>query len=290
MNNILDLVEKFNKVEEKSNEMCEVDKQFCENIHTQYQYALAYYNTIAKISAESENNQPYADLVSEYSDLNVGRNEFELGKRITEVHNSYIETIYNYFSKKYNVKINQRDGFRERDVEKDYRNAVPYVYNQIKLHFSEFYEDILKQLGGLSFEQTKLRQLKKQFFDLVAFKNGKGNLLKNNVVTLVRYLYWEKRWSDDLRLCYNSFEYIKTLESALSSFSNQDISGLGVFESNVDFDVIPNPVSIYPSDVVQNVKCFKNGKIEIKFANSQLAKEFAVEWCKFDLTEVENAG
>lgn len=191
---------------------------------------------------------------------------------------NFTELVYEYFENKYSVKLvnnfyckvkygSKTDG--RKKLRKDMSSSI-------------IVEDILEQLGDITFGELSTKQMKEAIPNSQAFYNF--SVKGKNISFNIRGIHWEKSYDGiHWRTGYNHVgNAIKPLLDAISHYEwnscciHQSLNYLNTYSYD---DTYLSEKSI--GEKVTSIKFFKNGKIQLKFANSIFALEFAKDYCDY---------
>ena len=274
--NILDKFEGFEiKQEDK---ISKEDKENCEKIQSIYEKTLSVYKKWYDIYHEAlviKGSHDYYGLqIKDLSICNV----------IRELHRNLIYQIYNYFSSKYKLKLEQINTDKLNFNYHYHKNTI----NTEPINHKLCVDDILKQLGGLSFEGMRIKQLKEKLKDTCQNRySNKWNIeIKGDTVKFSDLFCWTKySWEDDYY--FRSLDKFLLIESALSFFEyGKEIKFIELSQIrekySIEWSNIESNIKIN-SQKIKSIKLFKNGRVDIKFSSPELARKFAENWCGYTL-------
>ena len=277
--NILNKFENFELKQE--DKISKEDKENCEKIQAIYEKVLSAYKEWYDIYHQ---NLKFNDE-HDYYGLKI--KDLSICERIRGLHNDLIWQIYNYFSRKYGIDLKQID-IDKTAFNYDYQKST---INTNPLSYKVYIDDILKQLGGLNFENMRIKQLKEKLKDTCKNRySNKWNIeIKGNVIKFDNLLSWNKySWENDYRASIS--DGFLVLKSSLSYFEygkELNFVELSHLTRNcyIEWNDIENNIKIN-SQKIKSIKLFKNGRVDVKFSSSELAREFIENWCGYSLSDV----
>lgn len=167
------------------------------------------------------------------------------------------------------------------DFDYNYEN---YTINTSPLNYKVYVDDILSQLGELNFEGIRIKQLKEKIKSVCknTYKDEWKIDIKGSIVKFNDFIC-----SNGMCRCDCGNFYI--LEPVLSWFEfNKEIK----FKQ---FDFLRNSYSIKWEYINSNIelntgkikliKIFKNGRVDVKFSSSEIARGFISDWCGYPLSD-----
>lgn len=258
------MLEKFNNIViENKNRIEEEDEKFCQAFNKIYAETLeCYKNTLISLII-LYNKQivtvKYAhDLnISMYGDFSIN----EVMKSILNNKNRFISKICYYFSKKYNVTIDENKIYTKyKDIELPWHekenkdktlklNLIEYVY----LDYNMILDEIFEQLNGFTFLEKAIDEIKQQ-------------------AKLPQHYYsYRKYWNYEVKGKTIKFRTnIENIYSALYYYDGNETKILDCFSFNK----------------VNDFKSYENGNTDIKFINYSYALEFAKKYLGYvEMTE-----
>lgn len=271
----MDILNKFANFELKQEDKIpKEDIGNCKKIQSEYENILAAYKKWYDIYHKTLQSTVKHD----YCSLKV--KDLSICKTIRQTHENFIYQIYDYFSSKY--KVDLENIFTDKtDFDYNYEN---YTINTEPLNYKVYVDDILRQLDGLSFKDMRIKQLKEKIKSVCqnTYKDEwkidiKGSVIKFKDLVCSNGMCW----------CDCGKFYI--LEPALSWFEfNKEIK----FKQ---FDFLRNSYSIKWEYINSNIelntgkikliKIFKNGRVDVKFSSPETAREFISDWCAYPLSD-----
>ena len=250
------------------------DLAYCQRQQSLYRQAVSFF---------IEMKEKMAEIFAAYAPINHHRSEGYIDRyddirhledRIPKIKTEYIDRIIYYFEKAYKVSI-EHESIREK-----YKNAPP-----LEPTFEQIAEEIFVQLGGYTFHEKAITEIKANFSKHVSVRMKpeiKGvRLMLNNFV----YVEHEKDYSDPrgkrkiAKLNYRADSTIRDLFRALSHFET------GMIEVTGYYDQLSVMLSDHRRDVafekhelgynkVQSIRIYKTGKVEIAFESYEQADAF----------------
>ncbi len=278
----MNILSKFNTFEVKQTDrISKEDKEFCEEAQKVYNNTLTKYKQWYDIYHNTE----YTDEQREKFKYSILINPLGICEQIDELQKSFENCLYNYFRTKYQIDI--KIGIGTPNSNYNYRTKTMDI---IFLDYNDYIDDIISQLGGLTFEELQTQQFKEKVRGICKSKWSddwyfeiKGETLKFKRLICWRY---DGRWDKDYNIYSGDTENYATIISALRKFDNsfgdyQEINMLfrGGFRN---FSEIESLISVN-SNKVKQIKLFKNGRVDIKFTRPEYCRRFTKEWCLYNV-------
>lgn len=288
------LLDKFSAVEVKAdNRIMEEDKYFCEQHQAAYEAARTSFQELAYIWSDIEDTQSkllaglgdssYAYKTYLTSEGGPEIDDDSLKKHIVSLHTRFIETIVYYFNSKYHVTADiepikehilpqqPRDRWDEDGV-KVYGEAM----QSLRLRYQDILDQILVQLDGRGFVEQAFYELKESCHRAAwsSYDHKAKYELKRDILRFPDYgCHYESWYSSEH---WELRDGLKNIMRGLAHFESGSFSavpselaplvGYGRFEYNqIDFSFCQK---------VCQLKMFKNGRVDLKFANAECAQEF----------------
>jgi hypothetical protein len=262
------LLNKFSSVKiENSSRISETDQAFCEKQEKMYREALAALQKTLEMFTEIYNSYTDYDKKNYITYIDDHNDIWHIKDRIVKIKDSFISRIVNHFKQAYKVTLETGELYRKyKDIDVTYQNIV---------------DEVFEQLGGFNFEEKAIQEIKNNCRDSI-YNDDKITIKKGKLI-INDYIYWGHTWDNKKRLGYSDSK-IMPLFKALSHFETESIETLfyydqmynALYEGEGKFDIFSNYEIGY--NIVNTIKFFKNGKIEIEFQTQQQAEEFKKEY------------
>ncbi len=199
--------------------------------------------------------------IDRYKDIN------DIGDRIKSIYHAFVSRIVYYFSRKYTVSLSSKE--------------IQGKYNEDTISYKIILDEIFEQLGGLTFYEKAVEELKVNSRETI-YNPSKIEINKNKL-TIMDYVWWEHTWDNTKKLSYSDSR-VKPLFLALSHFMDGTVEVLYGLQSiynqlsrgNRDFDIFSKYELTH--NILQSLKFYKNGKIELVFVDNTTAEMFKTEY------------
>lgn len=225
-----------------------------------------------------------------------------IDEKLESLPRTFIDIIVQYFNTTYKVSISSYDIetellperpstiYREKGDEKAYEEYEESL-RTMTLRYEDILEQILARLGESSFTEKALDELKERCRGAVwnSYLKRADFEVKNDTIKFQRYFcsyeHWlgKDKWEvsqgfKDVLRCAAHFE---TNSLKLFPFGFSEL--LGHSGSNTPI------INIWNSDKLSQIRMYKNGRVDLKFMNAQLADQFAQEYLHldFEVTKTE---
>lgn len=249
------------------------DRNYCEKHNRAYQetlkshketlknWIMLHNNQIKKLSYE-RNGYTYTQ---EYISYFGGGNGICINKLIDEIikiKQRFIGMITYYFTRKYNITIDDNKIFNKYKDKFDYhkkenpdKTLKLDLIEYIDIDYNTILDEIFIQLGGFSFKEKAI------------------NEIKEKAKTPLHWNDWRKYWNYEIKNKTIKFKIsIDHIEPALYFYDNN--------ESNI--------IDCFTHNKVDDYKSYDNGNTDIKFYNASDALDFAKRYLGYiEMTEEE---
>lgn len=283
------------------------DKNFCETLQSVTNRTLSVYHAWYDCYLKEE--EIYEAREIEHGTFREFRvSDFGVLKAAEELHKNFRAKIFSYFRTTYHVETIKDDddydfGFYE--VEKTCGQHIGW-YNRKKLvkdrlwekvNYQKVVDDIIAKLGGMSFTELAIKEVKDELHDTVYHERSwkdtnwtisvKGNTIKYQD----GYGYLEQRWNAADGWEYHNPSYLRAFLKAYSMMLYgkvyHTLPGLEMFYKYTVYlscdDFSNGLVPTCGGNIIEKIKIFKNGRVDIKFQTAEQARDFAREWMGYTL-------
>lgn len=290
----MSVLEKLSGVEIKpDSRISEADRRFC-SVHQQaYDDALTGLEKLRKQWKELVKHQE--ELIrtvnsqsfewSRYIDI-PGFSSRDILNRLETLPEVFISRIISYFSEQYHVSLDS-DPVKKRllpprpkySYDKEQTEQYRKAMRELSLRYEDILEQIFIQLGGRTFTERAIDELKEKCHNAVwnSYRSEAEYEVKGDTIRFTfyacKYKTWvyQPRWSltdkmQDILIAASHFE-TGQLESYLPGAF--DLLGWGAKETSV-FE--------FPGSKVKQLRMFKNGRVDLKFGSKADASQFAAEY------------
>lgn len=296
----MSLLDKFNSIEVKADaRISEHDREFCMAYHEAYVKGRAALKSLRQSVEESLNEQqsiisrvvPKDEMYDRSFFLGDSVHAHDITNSLRNSHRVLISAIVSYFERTYKVsletdKIEEVLLPKEPDRYSSYNSAEYKEYygavENTELKYEDILDQIFIQLGGFSFQEKALNELKQKAHD-AAWNRYYGNKCyeqKKAVISFSHYACSFDSWHEE----YHHGEH----EIQLTNGMKNVIRALAYFECG-DAGSIPwtlntllgynwttyNTEMQFGLEKLKSVKCFKNGRVDVRFTSEAFAREFA---------------
>ena len=192
---------------------------------------------------------------------------------------AFIGGIFWYFEHKYKISLTNKlfneDVFRWKYTNRGHtwEEAMTYVES---LHYEKIIDDIYAQTGTLNFADKGKEEFLENFRDKIGYKMAH----KNNTVSF-NGLVWQDSW-DGNKISYSCDKNLSLMFQAINLFENDNYtlsSWANDFVCNCrtpvqsKFATFTTHTNV-PFSEIEHVKIYKNGKVDLKFTDYEIAEKF----------------
>lgn len=291
----MDLLEKFGTVAvEVVNRISPADKDFCEKHQAAYETAKQAFQELAffwedMISAQkellggcSENTNHYMLYLSSKGRGSINLSAENIESHIKSLHSTFISTIVHYFNSAYNVTVPCET------VEANLLPGEPDFYNKeawqayheqmqaLTVRYQDVVEQIILRLDGRNFAEQAFYELAKKCHNAAwnTYQEKAEYERNKNVIRFSGYKcrcstrYDGEEWmlQDDMKNILTGAAHFETGSYQLFPVGFSEL--LGWRGASVSVHEFPT------CEKVLQLKMFKNGRVDLKFASETLVEEF----------------
>lgn len=300
----MDLLSKFEMVEVTSNHrITEEDKKFCESNQAAYEAAK---NSLAELQFFWEDMLDNQRKLLEGTDTSgtlylTGSDYLDISsekikKQIKALHKTFIEKLVDYFNRLYHVTISYSkiednlipqkpdycpSSLRDEKLEQ-YKEEQRQYENKLlnlSLNYESILDQIFAQMDGRGLLEQALHELKEKCHSAAWGYYSKEPEYEQHkdVLRFTRYAcsYDGSYGSSSWKLC----DGMKNILRGIAHFETDTFSYIPPVISNLlGYSVKYDLAEFYYCQKVKQLKMFKNGRVDIKFADADLATQFATEY------------
>lgn len=296
----MSLLDKFNSIEVKADaRISEHDREFCMAYHEAYVKGRAALKSLRQYVEESLNEQqsiisrvvPKDEMYDRSFFLGDSVHAHDVTNSLRNSHRVLISALVSYFERTYKVsletdKIEEVLLPKEPDRYSSYNSAEYKEYygavENTELKYEDILDQIFIQLGGFSFQEKALNELKQKAHD-AAWNRYYGNKCyeqKKAVISFSRYACSFDSWHEEYYHGEHEIQLtdgMKNIIRALAYFECGDTSSIPwTLNTLLGYNwTTYNTEMQLGLEKLKSVKCFKNGRVDIRFTSEAFAREFA---------------
>lgn len=296
----MSLLDKFNSIEVKADaRISEHDREFCMAYHEAYVKGRAALKSLRQYVEESLNEQqsiisrvvPKDEMYDRSFFLGDSVHAHDITNSLRNSHRVLISALVSYFERTYKVsletdKIEEVLLPKEPDRYSSYNSAEYKEYygavENTELKYEDILDQIFIQLGGFSFQEKALNELKQKAHD-AAWNRYYGNKCyeqKKAVISFSHYACSFDSWHEEYYYGEHEIQLtdgMKNIIRALAYFECGDTSSIPwTLNTLLGYNwTTYNTEMQLGLEKLKSVKCFKNGRVDIRFTSEAFAREFA---------------
>ena len=294
----MDLFAKLSAVEVKNdNRISATDRRFCEVNQQAYHDAKEALEGVCKL---------WEGVVEHQKGLlaGIGEDHYSLTKyvgishisakdfieKIEELPSAFISSLVSYFNSTYKVSIEkseiekvllpQKPDCRAWDPDHKAEEEYHHKRQTMKLTYQQVVDQIFIQLGGRTFPQRALDELKEACHNAVwnTYQGKQQYEVKGDTIRLLNYACSCDEWLSRTKWKVNGDG-----KAVLRAVSHFETGVIGQHPHNIAFllgyeDNHFSTVVFEDCEKVKQVRMFKNNRMDIKFASKDLAEQFVTEY------------
>lgn len=298
----MDILSKFAAVEVKSvQRITQEDQKFCKTQQAAYESAKAVLSelhffwedalqTQGQILADTDT--PKTQYLTGYDELKISPEKIQ--DQAHKLHTTFIQQLVSYFNHLYRITLSSTD-IAEKLIPQPPKYQYSYEkkeehyikeYEKYLLHLShlsltseDILEEIFSQMDGRGLAEQALYELKSKCHDAAwsdYHKTSKYELHKD-ILRFTGYAcsHSDYRSSSPWELSSGLKDVLRGIahfETDTFSYIPEDILKLLSYSYSYDLTTFPN------CKKVKQLKMFKNGRVDIKFSDAELAKKFTEDY------------
>ena len=236
----------------------------------------------SRTGKSSVGHRTYAFLET-YGDGGLGNIE----KRVDEIQTNFIHGLVYYFAEKYNVSLSagtvdknlglEKPEYDRHVSESRYENALAEYKTKStrRLHYNEIVDEVLLQLGGLTFSDKAVQQIKDNAQEAAhnKYHNHCHYTINKKVIQFKEsFTHYDGQHSHVLLALWH---FNTGLTSMGGSYWSRELDKRYSYYSNDDR--VGSPYE-FEGQKACKMRYFKSGRWDITFASAELADTFAREY------------
>jgi hypothetical protein len=214
----------------------------------------------------------------------------DMKDQLEELPQSLIHIIVSHFNSTYNVSVSceqvesvllpqkpTASGWnRDEEAQKKYHKAL----QTLALRYEDIVDQIIIQLDGRSFSERALDELKEKCHKAAwnSYRKEADYEVKNDTIRFAGYACKFESWFGNEK--WELRDSLKAILYGVAHFETNSYSffPLGFSELLSWISVEYSTVEFSTTKKIKQLRMFKNGRVDLKFANAQLAGQFAEEY------------
>jgi len=290
----MSLLDKFSTVEIKTDSrISEEDRDFCLKHQKAYLEARDALMSIKKQWKELYDAQ--MAVMEQISDSEYTRERYikvdglstsSLRNKIELLPELFITSLVTYFNGKYHVSVSVEAAKKallpespKYDWEKSRANEYHKMMRDFTLRYEDVVEQIFVQLGGRTFEQRALDELKEKChkFAWNIYHSKVEYEVKNDTIQFTGYACSYESWLS--RCVWKINDGMRDVLRGLAHFETQQLDYLPKdIAFLVGYDDKCSSAYDFDYEKLKRIRMFKNHRVDVKFASKELAHQFAEQY------------
>ena len=285
----MSVFDKFNNFKmDAEKQISSEDKEQLERFQEIYESTLLYYKKVRDLYKEEQ--KKYTEKDSQYISSYFSMRASDLGviDTVKKLQTSFPLIIYSYFSNKYKVDLDDRDKSDKFNKIHTYSPSEDEI-NELfeKRHYKPILDDIIGQLGGMTFNDVSIQQIKDKMKNACSYGRG-GNWHIEVKNAIVKYKGWTgvNQWREEFSIRINDFLEILPSVLGLMEFGDSKMGFSRLrqyYDMKIDYDEMKNGIEFPECEKIALIKFFQNGNINLKFKKPEYAREFVSDYCGYSL-------
>lgn len=289
----MDLLSKFNAVEVAADtRISEPDRKFCDVKQEAYRHQRKAYREIIDLVKKSveerqrilRKQDPECNI-EDFGCLDVSKIE----ESLRDTHEDFIGTLVYHFASKYRVTLDsdeikcvlvpKRPDRGYYSFNKEEWQAYLDAMDALELTYQQVLDQIFIQLGGASFKDKAVMELKEKAHK-GAWNSYHGNKCyeqKKAVISFTSYACHFDTWytnphvtlTDGMKNVIKAAAHFETGTTEYMPWGFTELCGYSFERSEFEFTSL---------EKIKGVKCFKNGRVDIRFTSEAFARQFVEEY------------
>ena len=293
----MELLDKFATVEVKAdNRISENDKFYCEQHQSAYETAISSFKELAFFWAEIEEAQKKylgdKDGSAFYHNYLVSRNgpsisKESIEKHIASLHIDFIMTLTRYFNSSYHVTVNSAEistallpekpeGYGvSRETKEKYHEQM----QNLTVRYQDVVDQIILRLDGRSFSERAFHELYTKCHEAAWNKYDQTARFEQKKDT-IRFSDYFCRYETFIRPSWKLEDKLKEILYGAAHFEtgSYNVYPLGLADLLTHWEMETDLIMFPTCEKLKQLKMFKNGRADLKFASTELASEFITKY------------
>lgn len=288
----MELLDKSTAAEARADSrISENDRFYCEQHQAAYEAAIDNFKEFAFFWTNMEAVQK--EFLGDESDplfhnyltsrVSPSISNMSIEKHIAALHIDFIMTLTGYFNSRYHVTMDSSEISKNllpekpegcsviSETEKKYLEQM----QDLTVRYQDVVDQIFLQLDGLSFSERAFRELHTKCHDAVwnSYRQAaEYNQRKGTISFFYYFCHYDSAFSE----CWKLADGMKVILRGAAHFEtgSYDVHPQGLFDLLNRWNLDANLVDFPDCEKLRQMKMFKNGRVDLKFASAELASEF----------------
>ena len=273
----MDLLEKFSAIDVKAaNRISEADQDFCKRNQAAYEMSLTFYTELLRLSTQLKEAQEGLPGNNEKGYL-ISKHDVSIDEHAVKRH---LDNLQDFFARKINIecwKIQRSFNTNESS------ESTEEPKQKSPIRYEDIVDLIFKEMDGRSFEEYAMYQLRADCKKAVGgiggyYERKKAVICFRDsfcyVITRDRYRYTEYEW--------NLKDNAKSILRALAHFETGKFADYPGPIAHLVTEGTSNTelLGFYYCEKLEELKMYKNGRMDVRFASPALAAEFEEKYLR----------
>lgn len=287
----MDILAKFEAVEVDADmRISDTDKVFCEAHQQAYEAALSCFHELEYIWNDMYSRQKellstverrYTTYLSSEGDLNISTDN--ILDHIKALHRKFLGNILNYFNNTYHITIDRLAADEhlfpckppDRSYDKDLQEKYEDEILNLVLHYEDIVNFIFMQMDGRKFEEQAFHELREKCSTAAWIEDRQKARfeIKKYILYFVYGCSFSTLYSSSP---WELLDSTKEILRGIAHFETEDFTAYPYgFDCLLGYNRCTTDLFEFTTGKkVRQLKMFKNGRVDIKFANEQYVRQF----------------
>lgn len=301
----MNLLNKFNAIEITADtRISEADRAYCQTQQDAYDHARGVLKVMAERSKADLDEQTRLLNQSEQEVYSTYLGDFKPNRFVDDLQNShslFISRIFSYFRQTYKVTISESDAkevllpkkpdsyraYTKEEIQAltEATKAYNESLNNLALKYSDILDQVFIQLGGFTFKDKAVQELKDAAHKAGwnSYNGKKTYEQKKAVLSFPGYACHFDGWYEEYHKGEHEIELTENMKAVIRALAHFDLGIMSDFPYR--FSVLlgyrwrtDDTEMPFHLDKLKSVKCFKNGRVDVRFTSEAYARQFAEEY------------
>lgn len=301
----MNLLNKFNAIEIAADtRISEADRVYCQTQQEAYDHARGVLKVMAERSKADLDEQTRLLNQSEQEVYSTYLGDFKPNRFVDDLQNShslFIGRIFSYFRQTYKVTISESDAkevllpkkpdgsgaYTKEEIQSLSEAVKAYneSLNNLALKYSDILDQVFIQLGGFTFKDKAVQELKDAAHKAGwnSYNGKKAYEQKKAVLSFPGYACHFDGWYEEYHKGEHQIELTDSMKAVIRALAHFDLGIMSDFPYR--FSVLlgynwrtDDTEMPFHLDKLKSIKCFKNGRVDVRFTSEAYARQFAEEY------------
>lgn len=303
------LLEKFDTVRvENDNRISAEERRYCEAVQKSYEESGRFLIKLRDMLKQQEETQDsilsiIADRYSRPNFASIKTDRSDIDTAIENRHSDFIRHLFHYFARNHDVTINSNPAINnlvpkkppvpdyylwrveKNNSEKmeEYEESVNKYKEEIEnlsLNYTQVLDEVFAQLGGFSFEEKAITELKEKCrANVRPYKSWGGLSTQYDVcgdTIKLQYGCSQSSYSEDFSLTDSAKAVLRCVSFFENGTTHYIVKELNDIISN--YRIENNIFEFSNLEKLRRIKLYKNRRVDFKFVSAEIAQQFVKEF------------